>query len=255
MKRTLLLLLSLFLLFTAVNIVGCKSKEKASESGEKYLVQFYINNEKVLEKEVEKGQKTTPPTYSHYDSQLGMITVEGWYLDQEFTQKFDVDNTPITKNLILYAKLEQENPYMTVDELLAKVEQNATTAQPNYKVTSIKGKVNNGETFIVPEEGFIITDGKITINGKEIRVNYDKTYFNEFFYNNEKAFSKKTIVYNTSGNFITIDVEYIKNNRIYREKYVLNSDNYVTRIEIVDKTDSENLVRDYNLGSIEYRKI
>ena len=62
-------------------------------------------------------------------------------------------------------------------------------------------------------------------------------------------------MYNTSGNFITIDVEYTKNSRIYRENYVLNSDNYVTQIVLVDKTDSENLIRDYNLGSIEYGKI
>ncbi len=257
MKKIVASLLTLILTFATLTMVACEKRggTPTSSSAEKYTVTFFIDGTQFSQTQVEKNDKVTTPIYSGYTTLTGNISVEAWYLDQELTQKFDVDNTPITKDLNLYAKLTQENPYMTVDELLTKVEQNATTAQSNYKVTSIKGKVNNGESFEVPEEGFIITDGKITINEKEIRVNFDKTYFSEFFNDNEKTFSKQTIVFNTSGNFITIDAEYTKDSRVYREYYVLNSDNYVTQIAIVDKTDSENLVRDYNLGSIEYRKI
>lgn len=255
MKKIIACLLTLILTFATITLVGCEKKGGTSNSAsaEKYTVSFFIEGELYSQTQVEKNKKAIPPIYRISSTLTGEITVGSWYSDEALTQEFDIDNTPITKDITLYAKLTQENPFLTVEELLTKVEQNATNAQTYVKVTALSGKVNNGEAIKGADYGFDISDGKITINGKEIRVNYDKTYFSEFFSDSEKEFSKKTIVFNTSGNFITIDVDYTKNNRLYREFYVLNSDNYVMKIAIVDKTDSISII-DYNLVGIEYEK-
>lgn len=252
MKKTLIIFLSILLAFTALNFIGCGSKEKASDSVKKYSVKFYVNQEMILEKEVEKGKKTTPPTYSSYNSQLGRITVEGWYLDDTFSQLFNFETTTVNQDLILYAKLKQENPYLTKEEFLNKLEENSKTAQIFANVTSLRGSVNS-TTFETPEGGFSLVNGILTINEREIRVRYDKLYFSEFL-ESDLEFVNQKFLYKTSENCIDVVLEYIKNGRDYKEHFVINSDNYVTEIAFIDRTDTSSIIRFYTLSSIIYGK-
>ena len=47
------------------------------------------------------------PTYSAMSSQKFGYEIVGWYLDEVYTQKFELGVTPVTKNLTLYAKYVQ----------------------------------------------------------------------------------------------------------------------------------------------------
>lgn len=132
-----------------------------------YTVTFYANNgleEGYVEKSVESGRTAADkvPVIIH----TGYI-FDGWCTDEGLTQDFDIENTPITSDISLYARWKKENVYDRAWFLgeLEKCTANASTDNVARTSVSYKARIDgaSAQNFTSTIENGCITVGSYNV--------------------------------------------------------------------------------------------
>lgn len=102
--KTIIIALLCCLILSAFNISACKSNSDESDSNSHYNVEFYIDGNKAGNQPVSEAAANSyviKPNFGVLERSKDVF--DGWYIDRQFTQKFNFSNR-ITSDLNLYAR-------------------------------------------------------------------------------------------------------------------------------------------------------
>ena len=110
MKKLLSLLMAIIILALSIASCGINSQPSNTTDAKKentFSVHFLTGIDLSIDSvEVEAGKTVNAPTFTPVDH----YTLEGWYLDEEYTTEWKFDTDVVTQDTILYAKWDFE-PY------------------------------------------------------------------------------------------------------------------------------------------------
>ncbi|MGN1099035.1 MAG: InlB B-repeat-containing protein, partial [Christensenellales bacterium] len=124
-------------------LVACVETDSDKDNTVYYTVTFHCNSgieEDTVRKQVEKG-KTAADKVPDVMIKTG-YTFDGWYIDEAFTQEFDIADTPITSDLSLYARWKKDCDRAWFLSKLGECAANAEKDGIAYKQVSYKAKID-----------------------------------------------------------------------------------------------------------------
>ncbi|MGN0824575.1 MAG: InlB B-repeat-containing protein, partial [Candidatus Coproplasma sp.] len=169
-----------------------------------YTVTFYANifgdNKDVTKKSVESG-KTAADKVPDVMTKSG-YTLDCWCTDEELTQDFDIDNTPITSNISLYARWIKENAYdraWFISEL-EKCAASAVTDGIARTTVSYKAKIDGASSQSFTST---IENGGITVGSYSVRMVITAEWFESSILNGVTVTSEIYRLSSTVGQLTT----------------------------------------------------
>lgn len=212
----------------AFTIVSCvENGGKNDPKPTYYTVTFYHNmalDEEFFTASVESG-KTAADKVPGTMIRQG-YTFETWCTDKELTQDFDIDNTPITSDISLYAHWKKDHDRAWFLETLGECAANANKDSVAWTNVSYKIKLNGGDRVEASSE---IVNGAITAGDYTIRVNITAEWFeNEILKGEGITLSSEYYTINSVGDFhATVRFANAENQK-YIYSFVVNKYGYMT---------------------------
>ena len=231
------------LFFTIVTVLVCVialgvlvacgnggNKPQNDKKETKYKVSFYPNiflDDAPSVVEVVKGKTTSAPTVVRSGYLL-----DGWYTEKDLINKFDFD-TPITKNISLYAKWEEEVKFGR-EEFLA-ILKNAESNKKVYATAKMKIAIGGGK---VEEKTLEITDGEITAeDGTKIRLYFSEADFTAKYLDNLVV--EKNEFYEIKDGKYHVALSFRENGAQYRINALFNEEGYIDGIAMSETVTEE----------------
>lgn len=209
------MLLCCLFAFAFVSCGGDTGDKNASEPAF-YTVTFHYNlgfEEDSSEASVESGKTAADKVPNMIHS--GYV-FDGWCTDEELTQVFDIENTPVTSDITLYARWKKENDRAWFLSQLGEYAANATNDNIVRTKVSYKVRLNGAEAEAMEAE---IVDGGITVGEYTVRLSITANWFEEEFLNGEGiTVTSETYHERTGMDGISATVHYVNGaneNRIY----------------------------------------
>ena len=249
MKKTILTILFMFLVTTNI---GCSSDE----------YKIYLHSD-IFNETITINEKQTLDISNIKDESY---LVEGIYLDQDFTKKFDL-STPITQNYTLYIKWV-EKPILTLNTLGGKTEiptvYKIDSIQKEFDLTYINSKI---EKFGFYLKGWVDETGKFYENSILIKENvnlyakweittFDDQLKNQYFQNLANLTELEYLIgefnkeYDTNYDPKLFTLIYIRSYTYNDFLWNILAGTYDTRIDTFLKENSE--FAPHSLRTLEY---
>ncbi|MGM9644942.1 MAG: InlB B-repeat-containing protein [Eubacteriales bacterium] len=238
----------------AFALVSCE-KNNSSENAQKpvcYTVTFHYNTgveEDSSSASVESG-KTAADKVPEILHSAG-YAFDGWCTDKELTHDFDIENTPVTSDISLYARWRKEYDRAWFLSKLGECAANATSDGVVRTKVSYKVKFNNADTENFTSE---IVNGGITVGDYNIRLLITAEWFEKEFLNGDNI-TVTSELYNMRGtDEISATVHYVNGENekcIYSFK--VDKYGYISGCsEKIDNGEGETNTSLYILSSVQY---
>ena len=238
----------------AFALVSCE-KSNSSENAQKnvcYTVTFHYNMGFEVDSSsasVESG-KTAADKVPEILHSAGYV-FDGWCTDKELTHDFDIENTPVTSDISLYARWRKEYDRAWFFSKLNGCAKNATRDGVVRTKVSYKAKLHGADAENFTSE---IVNGGITVGDYDIRLSITAEWFETEFLNGENI-TVTSELYNLRGtDEISATVHCVNGEnekRIY--SFIVDKYGYISGCsEKIDNGEGETKTSLYVLSSVQY---
>ena len=235
-------------------LVSCK-RNNSGENAQKpvcYTVTFHYNmgfEGYSSSASVESG-KTAADKVPEILHSSGYI-FDGWFTDEELTQGFDIENTPVTSDISLYARWRKEHDRTWFLNKLDECIANAAGDGVVRTKVSYKAKLNSADAENLTSE---IVNGGITVGDYNIRLLMTAEWFEKEFLNGENVTITSEFYDARGTDEISATIHYVNGEnekRIY--SFIVDKYGYVIGCsEKIDNGEGETKTSLYFLSSVLY---
>ncbi|MGN0814912.1 MAG: InlB B-repeat-containing protein [Candidatus Coproplasma sp.] len=167
-RKTVVSIFTVICILCAVAFVGCEDSG-GNNGAEKvfYTVTFHYNmgfETDYTSASVESGRTAADKVPDMYS--LGYV-FDGWCTDEQLTQDFDIENTPITSDIALYARWKKEKDRTWFLTVLGEREENAAADGIARTTVSYKAAVDGESGQNCTSD---VVDGGITVGSYDVRL-------------------------------------------------------------------------------------
>lgn len=253
-KRICINLISLLLSILCIFYFGSCGTDSsgANSSGPVfYTVTFHYNlgfEEDSSSASVESG-KTAADKVPTMIIHSGYV-LDGWCTDQELMHDFDIENTPVTSDISLYARWKREYDRAWFLSKLGECAANAARDGVMPTNVSYKAKINNASAENFSSE---IVNGGITVGNYAIRLSITAEWFEKEFLTGE-GITVTSELYEVRTDGFSAFVRYVNDeNEKHIYSFVIDKYGYVSGCsEKIDNGEGETRTSLYLLSSIQY---